>query len=523
MSITKVAQGSTVTNGSPAFGATTTAGNLLALICCSNSATLSVITGSGWLEAVHVASTGASHIHIFYKPNCGAGETAPTVTNAGVASVLLEFNTSAAGTILNFDQSGTAVDQPNSGSVTCSGSNVASGELVIGGQHYRLTATSALTVTNSYNNGVGTPNSIDNNNGTNTTGHYNFQWGATTTNSAAEKNTTTKDQAVNASSYVLATFKVNTVNTSSLSGTLTSTGTRVANTFRALSASVSLSGIRNIIANRAFTATVTSAGANVKSIVHKLTATISPSALLNRFMSHSLSAILISQGGQTKQTSRSLSATITSQGDQTKLNIRTLAATLLSSALLNRFVARALNATSILQGDQIKQTDRTMSSDLTLVSILTTRIQIFFSAILSTSSELSKTVYRLLPDSIINLIGVISNQTNKSIDVVLEFSSILVKGVSIVRSSTLEATGDFTKTSMKRLEALVNSTGSFISEFFPSVPAIILHLTANLAMRASLGRKRFRLLDRLFISIRGKAPGQDIESRQSSKNIRRRN
>jgi hypothetical protein len=81
--ITLVSQGAIAASGSPAFGAATTAGDLLvAFVVSSGSTAAATITtaASGWALA---AAGGSAFIwsSVWYKPNCAAGETAPVFTD----------------------------------------------------------------------------------------------------------------------------------------------------------------------------------------------------------------------------------------------------------------------------------------------------------------------------------------------------------------------------------------------------------------------------------------------------------
>jgi len=82
---------STAASVTPPFGQSTTAGSLL--VCCAFSTTNTAfsITGpSGWVNANAVGGSGfgvTGRIEIWYKPNCAAGETAPTV-NCTLATLM---------------------------------------------------------------------------------------------------------------------------------------------------------------------------------------------------------------------------------------------------------------------------------------------------------------------------------------------------------------------------------------------------------------------------------------------------
>src|SRR5258707_147264 len=68
---------------SPAFGQATTAGHLLVGVVTGNVNTGFTVSGAtGWVQAGIVKPTATLEIAVWYKPNCGAGETAPTFNEA---------------------------------------------------------------------------------------------------------------------------------------------------------------------------------------------------------------------------------------------------------------------------------------------------------------------------------------------------------------------------------------------------------------------------------------------------------
>ena len=97
---------STTASVAPAFGQSTTLGNLL--VCCAVSGTNTAfsITGpSGW---VNITAAGQSLLRseIWYKPNCAAGETAPTVNCAAATFMAAEVAEWVGGASAPLDASG---------------------------------------------------------------------------------------------------------------------------------------------------------------------------------------------------------------------------------------------------------------------------------------------------------------------------------------------------------------------------------------------------------------------------------
>lgn len=185
MAIALVSAGSVATgttSASPSFGQSTTAGNLLILMFCGD--TINSPTISGWTKA----GSSDARAGIYYKANCGAGESAPTVTisqNGFTAAVLLEF--SGADTSAPFDKAGHTATSATSSpmSVTATAADTASGELVVSAASWNLTKAGTGTTVDTYNNGA-TANDVGNNDSTSQVSHYRFSYGFTTGNSSAD-------------------------------------------------------------------------------------------------------------------------------------------------------------------------------------------------------------------------------------------------------------------------------------------------------------------------------------------------
>lgn len=140
------------TSVTPAFGQATTAGNLL-LAHIANDGNTSAIatTATGWTQAGQAHATGVSQrAALFYKPNCGASETAPTFTGAGanhVHAVLSEW--SGANTSAPLDQTGTATGTATPLTVTASGTDGGTGRLVTAAYGWNTTTSVAASETDS--------------------------------------------------------------------------------------------------------------------------------------------------------------------------------------------------------------------------------------------------------------------------------------------------------------------------------------------------------------------------------------
>lgn len=209
MAIARVGSLGTVATGtsscSPTFGQSTTAGNLL--ICWAVGVGATVDTPAGWSKIALGSNPDAA---ILYKPNCGAGETAPTVTGptSFVAAMLGEF--SGAATVSPLDVSGSVgtASTTSPSTVTASGADAASGELACTASVYFYSMAATKTTTHSINNGTLTGGAS--NDGTSTVNHYRFgAYAITTANASADANTDTFTiTAISFRSSIIASFKV---------------------------------------------------------------------------------------------------------------------------------------------------------------------------------------------------------------------------------------------------------------------------------------------------------------------------
>ena len=149
---------SSVATGSvtPAFGAATTAGNLLTC-CVSVRGTgfigLPTTTQAGWTQINTAAFTGTPQLSlaIWYKPNCGASETAPTFTCTGTISSmyaqLVEWRDAMASPL---DSSGSIATGLSPWVATCAAADAAANDLIVvayGTEANKTTGTATFTPT----------------------------------------------------------------------------------------------------------------------------------------------------------------------------------------------------------------------------------------------------------------------------------------------------------------------------------------------------------------------------------------
>jgi len=203
-----VSHGTPGTNLAPAFGQPTTAGNLLLCFVTTDSSSATnpfTITGTGWTQA---AVTGGSFNWgaLFYRANCGASESAPTLGDGGAGahwSGLAEFSGGATSSPL--DKTGTAAGA----TATASGADSAAGDLVAGlgfwdgatnapnlGMTMTGSQNTALTVTTLSNTGGAPPL------------FYIFGWAVNSASLGATANsvTVTADQFENSPGTIITSF-----------------------------------------------------------------------------------------------------------------------------------------------------------------------------------------------------------------------------------------------------------------------------------------------------------------------------
>lgn len=187
------------TSVAPSFPQSTTAGNCLVYWVISTGGSLPASAPTGWSTARRSSNALAA---IYYKANCGAGESAPAaVTGATfMAGQLAEFSgivtTSALG------DSGASVTTTSPNAVAAVAADAAAGYLVLGASAYLLTMSATVTDSHAYNNG-GTALNNANNNGTSTASHYLFSYAITTSNAAADQFTDTFTGTISARGAVL--------------------------------------------------------------------------------------------------------------------------------------------------------------------------------------------------------------------------------------------------------------------------------------------------------------------------------
>ena len=180
--VSQSASGAAVT---PAWGtgANRTANNLL--ICCvtvAGSVTLPA-TPAGWtLDANRAGTLCAALLFIKVATGADAAPTIPAVTGAVISAQLYEFSGTAA--VSPHDRGSTAAGTATPIIATNSAADIQAGSLLmqVGGARNSTARTNTLTHTP--NNGAGSTSS--NNNAVSTQNHYNYAYGLTTSNAAAD-------------------------------------------------------------------------------------------------------------------------------------------------------------------------------------------------------------------------------------------------------------------------------------------------------------------------------------------------
>ncbi len=137
------------------FGQATAAGNfLLAWVSCALGPPTTV--AAGWVKAKDNAGVGgSSYAALWYKPNCGAAEAAPTFTGNQAGSVmtvqLAEFTGVA--TAAPVDQTASSNGPGTSITLTAPAADVAFGDLVAMVSRWQVSLPVTATFQESYNNG----------------------------------------------------------------------------------------------------------------------------------------------------------------------------------------------------------------------------------------------------------------------------------------------------------------------------------------------------------------------------------
>lgn len=209
-----VSAGAVASSLSPSFGASTAAGNLLVAWLYANSGaatdpfTVSGVTG--WAEVgAENGPYGSMWTGLWYKADCGSGETAPSFAATGSPTVtfamLAEFSGGATSSPL--DQSGVV----NSGSGTvnpaCGAADGQGGDLIVACLGWNGGA--STTISNSMTDGTGASVTVTAySNGTSNSGQvYDFAWGVAGGHGASADTATGTVNASNGGSGVIASFK----------------------------------------------------------------------------------------------------------------------------------------------------------------------------------------------------------------------------------------------------------------------------------------------------------------------------
>ncbi len=171
----------------PAFGQSTTAGNLLVAWVAQNADSVNAIStiSGGWTQAVQKQAS-LSAVAVFYKPNCGAAETAPTF-NAASANPMFGQLAEFSGPLKSgpVDQTATATATASPMVLTASAADQLSGELQLTASFWTTSNQPFSNITDIYGSNA-TAISAGNNNNTLDSRHANFGYAITTANNIAD-------------------------------------------------------------------------------------------------------------------------------------------------------------------------------------------------------------------------------------------------------------------------------------------------------------------------------------------------
>lgn len=166
--------------GYSACGSPYTCGNIQAYFTFTPSTPTTAITtaASGWVKAVDAAN-GDEETQIWYKPNCGASEAAPTFTSANGGSPLhaqlAEFTGAKTSSVL--DRTGTLLQGAASATMVAANSvaDTQAGDLVLYASRWSLVSAGTATWTDSLNTAIS--QAAGNTGGSSLTRHSDFAYG----------------------------------------------------------------------------------------------------------------------------------------------------------------------------------------------------------------------------------------------------------------------------------------------------------------------------------------------------------
>ena len=194
----------------PSFPQSTTAGNLLLGWVIGWGTSLSVSFSDGNWTLGRSNSSTTFYTAIWYRENCGAGESAPTITVSGgtqANAAFAEFSGGATSSAL--DKTGQQTTSASSPLIVSSlTADTAAGQLYATAFGWLLSKAGTGTTADTYNNGA-TASGNANNDSTSTANHYRFAYGITTGNSSGDSNSETQSSMnITLGRGALASFKL---------------------------------------------------------------------------------------------------------------------------------------------------------------------------------------------------------------------------------------------------------------------------------------------------------------------------
>jgi hypothetical protein len=131
---------------------------------------------SGWVALINVGTTAA--VAIYYKPNCGAGETAPTFSGTTATSAMLsEF--SGASTEQP-EASGSSTSTSSTANVAATVADLLGTDLILLASSYAYSMTATKTTSFTANNWTGAISGNQNNDASAVANHYRFAYAIAT-------------------------------------------------------------------------------------------------------------------------------------------------------------------------------------------------------------------------------------------------------------------------------------------------------------------------------------------------------
>lgn len=248
-----------------------------------------------------------------------------------------------------------------------------------------------------------------------------------------------------------------------LAGALTDSGALVKQTGKVLAGALTDSGALVKQTGKVLAGALTDSGALLRQFGRSLVGTLTDSGALSRQIGKVLAGALTDSGALVKQTSKLLAGALTSSGAlaTTKAALLSLAGALTSSGALAKQTSKVLAGALTDSGALVKQTSKLLAGALTDSGALTmTKVALLSLAGALTSSgalvkQTSKVLAGVLTDS-----GALVKQTGKVLAGTLTDSGVVLRQFGRVLAGTLTSSGALVKQTGRQLAGALTSAGA---------------------------------------------------------------